>query len=435
MLTKEENELLTHVEGATPMGQLMRQYWLPVSRSKDLEVDGAPLRVTLLGEKLVAFRDSEGKAGVMDEACPHRGASLALARNENCALQCLYHGWRIARDGTVVETPSEPDDSTFKDRVRHAAYPAYEAGDLVWAYLGDSGTVPAVPEFEFTGKRDDQVYTIRVIERCNWAQALEGVLDSAHIGFLHNNLAKRLLAGEENAYTGGGGLLSQIATDGHPRLHVENTPYGFQYAAVRKAFQGDRETSYVRTSHFIAPFYGMFPAPEGWGFQQAFVPIDDYNTMFYFVHYRLDDEPLPPGERENIDMWSGTQNLMPDGGLEYTIDNWWKQNRRAMKHGSFSGLAGVQVEDFAAQESMGQIFDRSREHLGTSDAAVIRMRRLMLAALRSTAGKPPPGLGGGYDYGYIRAAEALIEPGGAWQAVGRSGSPTRPPSAALTGKA
>lgn len=422
MLTREENDLLTRVEGSAPMGALMRRYWLPILRTEDVVADGAPQRVLVLGEKLVAFRDINGRVGVMDEACPHRGASLALARNEDCALQCLYHGWRIAHDGTVVETPSEPDDSTFKDRVKHAAYPVYEAGGLVWAYLGAPADEPPVPDFEFTTKRPDQIYTIRVVERCNWAQALEGVLDSAHIGFLHNNLAKRLLAGEKNAYTGGGGLLAQITTDGHPRLHIENTPYGFHYAAVRKAFQSEHEVSYVRTSHFVAPFYGMFAAPQDWGFQQAFVPIDDYHTMFYFAHYRLDDEPMPSDERENIARWAGTEKIAADGGLEYRIENWWRQDRDAMRNGSFSGLAGVQVEDFAVQESMGPIFDRSREHLGTSDAAVIRMRRLMLAAVKAGPMGKSPGLAGGFDHSQIRAAEALIEPGARWQSVGRAGS-------------
>ncbi|WP_201453379.1 Rieske 2Fe-2S domain-containing protein, partial [Rhodococcus sp. T7] len=149
-------------------------YWTPVLMSEDVVSDGAPRRIKILGGKYVAFRDTEGKVGVLNEACPHRGASLALARNENCALQCLYHGWRVDRNGKVVETPSEPADSTFKDKIRHIGYPVREAGGLIWAYFGDPEAEPEFPAFDWTARKPEQIYTIRVAQRCNWAQAIEG---------------------------------------------------------------------------------------------------------------------------------------------------------------------------------------------------------------------------------------------------------------------
>lgn len=435
MLSTQDNELLTRVEGDAPMGRVIRRYWIPAYRSDDLIAGGAPARITLLGQRLVAFRGHDGVVGVLDELCPHRLASLGLARNVDCSLQCIYHGWRIAADGTVVDTPSEPDDSTFKDKVRQPAYPVREAGGLIWTYLGADGTAPRFPEFEFTTKRPDQVYTLRVVERCNWVQALEGVLDSAHIGYLHNNLARKLASGDENAYTGGGGLLGKIALDGHPKLKIENTPYGYHYAAVRAAHTAEETVDYVRTSHFIAPFFGMFAAPATWGFQQAFVPIDDVTTMFYFMHYRLGDEDLPESEREHIRNYSGVHDLDEEFRLPYSVENWWRQDRAAMERDeSFSGLAGVQIEDFAAQESMGPIIDHSREHLGTSDIAVIRMRRLMLDAARTLQTDPSAPLlaqGDDFDYAAIRAEEELTTPGAPWQMVGRSGRSQSPEAATV----
>ncbi len=429
MLNKEDNELLTRVENGAPMGALMRQYWLPLFRSQDLVADGAPRRAQLLGERLVAFRDSNGAVGVLDEFCPHRGASLALARNDNCALQCIYHGWRIDTAGRIVDTPSEPDDSTFKDHIRHVAFPVREAGGLIWTYIGDPGKEPRFPDFDWTRKRPEQVFTLRVLERCNWAQALEGVLDSAHIGFLHRDLVGRLAVDNE-AYTGGGGLLSEIVVDGHPKLEIQNTPYGFWYAAVRKATHHGDQVTFVRSSHFVAPMWGLFPAPEGWYFQQAFVPIDDYHTMFYFVHHRSGDAVITDAERLQIAEWAGVENLDEEGGIAgRTFGTWWKQDRAAMMDGtSFTGLYGkAQLEDFAVQESMGPLFDRSREHLGSSDLACIRMRRIMLDAARNTGSeKIPPALNADFAYDEIRAEERLIDVGTPASTVGFAQKSSKP---------
>jgi phthalate 4,5-dioxygenase oxygenase subunit len=424
MLSKEDNELLTRVDGDAPMGRLMRNYWLPVYRAEDLEAGGAPRPVSVVGEKLVVFRDHAGKVGVLDESCPHRGASLTLARNVDCSLQCLYHGWRIAADGRVVETPSESEDATFKTKVRQVAYPVREAGGLIWTYLGQPGTEPEFPAFGWTGMPAGHTFTMRVRLEYNWAQALEGAVDSAHVSFLHTDYVARLAKGED-AYEGGGeSLLDKAAVDGHPKLEVENTPYGFRYGALRRATVDGEAKTYVRVTHFVAPVWGVIPTRKRWAFAQAFVPCDDKSTMFYFVLHRS-TAPFEQRERDNMAAWNGLDDVDENFALRNrTPANLWGQDRAAMTAGmSYSGLGGYPpLEDIAVQESMGPIYDRTREHLGTSDLAVIRMRRIMLGAARALGdgSKVPPALGGGFDYSLIKADEALIDPEESWKRVGNA---------------
>jgi len=424
MLNKEDNDLLTRVNGAAPMGQLMRSYWLPVYRSDDVDPGGAPRPVSVLGEKLVIFRDHTGKVGLLDEFCPHRGASLTLARNVDCSLQCLYHGWRIDADGRVVDTPSEPEDATFKDKVRQVAYPVREAGGLIWAYLAEPGSEPDFPAFGWTQMPAEHTFIMRVRLDYNWAQALEGAVDSAHVSFLHTDYVARLANGED-AYEGGGqSLLDKAAVDGHPKLEVENTPYGFRYGALRRASQDGVSKTYVRVTHFVAPVWGVIPTRQGWVFAQAFVPCDDESTMFYFVLHRS-TAPFEDRERANLAAWNGLDDIDDDFSLRHrTAANRWGQDRAAMTAGtSFSGLGGYPpIEDIAVQASMGAIYDRTREHLGTSDLAVIRMRRIMLSAVRglNDISKVPPGLGGGFDYSRIRADEALLDLNESWKQVGNA---------------
>jgi phthalate 4,5-dioxygenase len=423
MLSKEENELLCLVEGDRPMGSLIRRYWIPAIESAALEPDGAPRQVVLLGERYVAFRDTNGDVGFLDEFCPHRGASLVLARNENCALQCLYHGWRIDHLGNIVETPSEPDTSTFKQRIKHNAYPVAETGGVVWVYLGPAELRPADPEFGFSGLPPEQHHVIRTVTECNWVQALEGVIDTAHIMFLHANVTR------PDWYRGEvvdrGDVRPEIAVgtpsitrDAHPKLLIEDTNYGFRYAGVRAALEPGR--LHVRASHYIAPLLGMFPAGPGWGYMQAFVPTDDFHTMFYFWFWRTDGAVIDDQARAGLREYGGFapgKDLDEAGNSILNRSNWWRQDREAMRRGdSFTGIRGVNREDFAMQESMGVLCDRSREHLGTSDVAVIRMRRLMLDNVRSLAeGGTPLGLSRPLSYRTMRGNEALIGAGEPWQ--------------------
>ncbi|MGH7716973.1 MAG: Rieske 2Fe-2S domain-containing protein, partial [Vulcanimicrobiaceae bacterium] len=288
MLTHEENELLCRVGPAAPMGAMLRCYWLPALMSSELVADGAPKRVRLLGERLVAFRDSRGAVGLLDESCPHRGASLALARNEKCGLRCLYHGWKLDIGGNVIETPPEPEDSSFGARIHAMSYPVEERGGFVWAYMGPPASMPRPLNFEWTAAPSTHRVIIKVRAACNWLQTLEGVIDSAHSNYLHTEL----LVGAADLNTTqltNDGVLARPSNDGRPKIEVEDTPYGFKYAAIRRPMVDTDTRKYVRITHFVAPIYAMFPAPAGMVNMQMFVPLDDENSMHYFIKISLGD--------------------------------------------------------------------------------------------------------------------------------------------------
>jgi phthalate 4,5-dioxygenase oxygenase subunit len=400
----------------------MRRYWIPALLGSELTAGGDPKRVRLLGEDLVAFRDQDGNVGLLDESCPHRGASLVLARAEGCGLRCLYHGWLIAADGRVLETPPEPDELGFKDKVRAVSYPVREAGGIVWAYLGPRGTEPPLSEFEFTTLPLEHVQIMKVRAECNYAQVIEGVIDSAHSNYLHRDSIRP--AKNETSVYADDLQVDRPSNDGKPRIELKNTNYGFRYAAIRTPTIDPDTRKYVRVTLWIAPFYGMFPAPKGWGNMQAMVPIDDEHTMFYYFKYRY-DAPIPESERIAHEMWSGFRmgvDIVDPVGFfkRQTFENNWLQDRARMQRGeTWTGIAGVNVEDIAVEESMGPIYDRTKEHLGTSDVAVIRMRRLLIDSARALAerGEPPVGVKHPVDYRRLRGEEGMLPIDAPWEPV------------------
>jgi phthalate 4,5-dioxygenase len=421
MLTREENELLCRVGPTAPMGAMLRRYWLPALMSSELVADGAPKRVQLLGERLVAFRDSRGAVGLLDENCPHRGASLVLGRNENCGLRCLYHGWKVDTGGNVVETPPEPEDSSFGSRIRTTSYPVEERGGFVWAYMGPPQAVPPPMNFEWTAVADTHRVVIKVRAACNWLQTLEGVIDSAHGNYLHADL----LVGTpelDTTHLTNDGVLARPSNDGRPKIEVDDTPYGFKYAAIRRPMVDAGTQKYVRITHFVAPIYAMFPAPAGMVNMQMFVPLDDESTMHYFVKISL-GEPIDARQVALHEMRAGARmgiELDDEYRMRGNSENLWLQDRAAMESGkSVTGITGVTTQDIVMQESMGPIYDRTKEHLGASDAALIRMRRLMLDSVRrfTAEGAPPLGLGEAIDYAAIRAREELIPIDAPWHGV------------------
>jgi phthalate 4,5-dioxygenase oxygenase subunit len=421
MLTLEETELLCKVEGEAPIGRMMRRYWLPILPTADLVAGGAPRRVRLLGENLVAFRDSAGRVGLLDENCPHRGASLVLARNEECGLRCLYHGWKIAADGRVLETPPEPEELDFKDKVRATTYAVHEAGGLVWAYLGEPAPEPPFSDFEFTHAPESRVLTLHAVVDCNWVQNLEGVIDSAHSNYLHSNAIQPKAVGGTSVVRPDAGV-DRPSNDGAPRIEAQDTDYGYRYAAIRKPIVDADKNHYVRVTLFIAPCFAMFPAPDGFAYLQAFVPVDDDHCHFFFVQLKR-DEPFTAEERtlraSRAGLLAGRDTDAHDRPVRNRTNN-WLQDRAAMREGRWSGLAGVNLEDIAMQESMGAIYDRRKEHLGTSDIGVIRMRRLMLDAVRTFAadGRAPLGLAMPVPYARLRAEEATIPLARSWKEIG-----------------
>jgi phenylpropionate dioxygenase-like ring-hydroxylating dioxygenase large terminal subunit len=384
MLSVKDNELLTRVGPGTPMGEVFRRYWLPAVLSEELpESDGAPVRVRLLGEDLVAFRDSAGKVGLVSAFCPHRRAPLFFGRNEEGGIRCVYHGWKFDRNGHCVDMPSEPPDSLFKTKVAVEAYPTHEAGDMIWAYLGPPGAKPPLPDYELLRAPAASRHASKTYQECNYLQALEGGLDSAHFTILHN----------ENI--GDGSFLEHASS---PDLDIEPTAYGYRYSALR--FSGSEQ--WVRAYQFLMPAQQMRAArvpsivPEGEPTRvegHIWVPIDDTTTWSYNWFYAYEtDGTFTPEQRDERERRAGRgpEDLLPGYRSKRNLSNDYMIDRERQRTTSFTGISGVNTQDMAVQEGMGPVVDRTREHLGTTDRPVIIMRQMLLEATRDVAAGTAP---------------------------------------------
>src|SRR3954447_21218659 len=287
MLTHDENMLLCRVEGDAAMGQLMRRHWVPAALSEQLAApDSDPIRLRLFGEDLVAFRDSDGKLGVLGEYCPHRKASLFFGRNEECGLRCLYHGWKFDVEGNVLEMPSEPAASGFADRVKHKAYPAREAGGFVWGYMGEPAQMPAFEPPPWAPTGNERVSIVKIQLPCNWAQIMEGQIDSAHSSSLHSSdmrPARVTTAGASDTHW------TRPSTDKNPRIQVQVTNYGMRYAAIRRPIKNAQTHDYVRITTYVAPFTTLIPPNSSYNVASVIVPKDDTNSYFHFIAWGYGD--------------------------------------------------------------------------------------------------------------------------------------------------
>lgn len=394
MLSNEDNEILCRVGKGTPMGELFRRFWLPALLSSELAMsDGPPRRLRILGEDLVAFRDSEGRVGIMAAYCPHKLAPLYFGRNEESGLRCIYHGWKFDVNGRCMEIPNVPSDynlEALQQKAAIAAYPTREAGGLIWVYMGPREREPQLPGFEWASVPLNQIHTSRWLQRTNWAQGMEGEIDSSHVSWLHRDFDKSIkrpvnLTADIPATT----------RDPAPTLTVKETPYGLVYGARRKDDSGD----YLwRVTQFYVPMYSMIPNNTSPRSGRAWVPIDDYNVMVFNYAYRtdrpytkvewdhLEEGPAFPPPREELAV------QLEDG---YVIDTWvplarkennYKLDRERQKKVNFSGIGVVTDQDRALQENMpsafglgpGRIVDRSREMLVPSDSPVVTARRTLL---------------------------------------------------------
>ena len=388
MLTREENELLCRVEGDAPMGRLMRRHWIPVCMSEEVaEPDGAPVRLRILGEELVAFRDTEGRLGVLDGYCPHRRALLALGRNEECGLRCLYHGWKIDTAGTVTEMASEPPESALKEKVKHRSYPVRESGGFVWAYLGAAEDMPDFDPPPFAHDASDQVSILKIAIPCNWAQIQEGQIDSAHSSSLHYSDMKPARVGgaeadEKSWY--------RPSTDKSPRLQIERTPYGFHYAAIRRPIKNAATHDYIRVTEYIAPFVSLIPPNNLYNVAAVIVPMDDTHSYFYFIAWGDPATCIKTDDWRRFCAAEPGVDLNPDWSPVRSLENNFMQDRAAMKDGNMTGIKGIPNQDIAMWVGMGPIVDRSLDILGASDLAIVEFRRLMVDAARTMAesGKP-----------------------------------------------
>jgi phthalate 4,5-dioxygenase len=382
MLSAEDNELVTRVGRGTPMGDLMRQYWVPAMLSSELpRPDCPPVRVLLLGEKLIGFRDTSGNVGLLANNCPHRGASLFYGRNSGCGLRCVYHGWKFDVTGRCLDMPSEPPDSNFKDKVRAAAYPCQERGGVVWAYMGPRENPPPLPDLEATQLPAEQTSAIAIARDCNWLQGLEGDIDTGHIGFLHfgSEDAEDQVPGTFRYYT---------LADRAPKYAVLDTDYGSMYGAYRPAGPGQY---YWRIAQFLFPFWTMTPTGL-LGHQvvaRAWVPMDDHHMIMFMMMPRPDPQTLAVRARQGArmaKMLPNTTGWLGRFRLEANEDNDYQLDRDAQERDEeYSGITGIHLQDQAITESMGPVYDRTQEHLGSSDAMVIRVRRRLIAAARALA--------------------------------------------------
>jgi phthalate 4,5-dioxygenase oxygenase subunit len=419
VLSKEDNELLCRVGPGTPMGDLMRQYWIPALTSFELPAaDGPPMRVRLLGEDLVAFRDSTGSVGLLGANCAHRGASLFFGRNEECGLRCVYHGWKYDIAGHCIDMPNEPPESNFREKVRQKAYPCRERAGIIWTYMGPLAAPPDLPELEFTLVPDEQRYLSKRLQPTNFAQALEGEIDQSHVSFLHSSLKV------EDDGTPQARVAGIRSKDRHPHFEAVDSDIGVQIGARRAADDG---MYYWRITQFLMPFftltgpYGENPTRS----TRAWIPIDDENTMVYVVTYH----PLRPITEQEIErMRKGT-------GLHVGVDRFelrttdplgaWRTKANAsndycidyelQRTTKFSGIPEFWAQDAACQESMGTIYDRTQEHLGTSDLGVIRVRQRWIDSAKALRdrGEASPGASDPRMY-RVRAAALLLPEGASW---------------------
>ena len=432
MLSAEDDEILTRVGPGTPMGDLLRRYWTPALLSLELPApDCPPVRVRLLGEDLVAFRDTVGRVGLLQENCPHRGASLYFGRTEQCGLRCPYHGWQFDVDGRCVDMPSEPRSSTFKDRVTATAYPVHESGGIVWTYMGPPDSMTPFRDFGTESLPAEHVQARKQLAECNWIQSMEGNLDTTHISWLHQFDAVADIpddGSDKPGYPSNAMSWAFWRHDGAPRLEVEDTWYGYRYAGLRTTPAGN---VHVRITDFVAPYCAIVASIPLTSRQALCVPIDDERTWRYGL---VTQEPRNPQNHGGAPLFAGTPyttrlNQTASGitPREYTAQNEYRIDRDVQRTSTFTGIPDFNAQDLMVTESMGPIYDRSQEHLGTSDRAVIRMRRLLLSAAKALRdhGAPPPGLAEpGRDFRGIRAAEKILEPGEDWRMLGTDADPT-----------
>jgi phenylpropionate dioxygenase-like ring-hydroxylating dioxygenase large terminal subunit len=385
----QQNELLTRTGPGTPMGDVFRRYWIPALLARELpEPECPPVRIKLLSERLIAFRDSSGKLGLIDEFCAHRGVSLWFGRNEQDGLRCPYHGWKYDVTGQCVDVPSEPVESGYAEKIKLASYPLIERGGLLWTYMGPPELQPELPMYEWATVPDSHRHISKREQDCNYLQAMEGGLDSFHSTFLH-----RMSVGDDPLLKRDPRSAALLKADPHPQFVPLESPGGLYIATRRNA---DDEHYYWRVTQWLMPCFNLFPPYEGNPFGgHAWVPIDDERAYTFSIDYHP-DRPLTADEVEAMEAGKGIHVLTIPGSFrpaankdnDYLIDRVAQRERR-----TFCGVAGIGEQDAAVQESMGPISDRTKENLvGTDNGIIMTRQRLARAAKAVQAGKQPPGI-------------------------------------------
>jgi phthalate 4,5-dioxygenase len=389
MLKKEQNDLLTQTGPGTPMGALFRSYWIPALLPEELpENDCPPVRVKLLSEPLIAFRDSKGRLGLIDEFCPHRRVSLWFARNENCGLRCPYHGWKFDVSGRCTEIPSEPEHSNFAKRVKVKSYPLVRHGGVLWTYMGPPEQQPPLPQWEFALVPPSQSFMSKRLQECNWLQALEGGIDSSHVTFLHrgNLYSDPLFRGTRgNVYN---------LEDTRPVFEVVKSAGGLYIGARRQA---ENRKYYWRITQWVMPSFTMIPPRGDYPVHGHFwIPIDDEHCWAWSYDYHA-TRPLTDVEVAAMEAGTGVHAKVVPGTYRPLAnkDNDYLMDRSEQKAGiTYSGVEGIAIQDSSIQESMGPIVDRSKEILVSTDKGIIMARQRLLEAAKAVVEKriAPPGV-------------------------------------------
>ncbi|MDB5860411.1 MAG: Rieske (2Fe-2S) region protein [Ramlibacter sp.] len=414
MLNTQANERLCRVGPGRTMGRALRRYWLPVLLSAEVEADADPKGVELLGERFVAWRDAAGRPGLYAEACLHRGASMRLARAEGDGLRCIYHGWKFAVDGAVLETPNVADPK-FKERIKGRTFPVREAGGMLWAYLGPREREPEFPHWPWMDLPDANRLLTRHVEECNFVQVIEGLVDSSHLGLLHMNGLRQTDSAADLEFAR---KVSSMQRNLAPSLEVEDTPFGFYYAALRQVDDAQGTRTEGRVAAFVAPCMVLNPNGD---IATFVVPMGDTRTSFIHVFWsearELNREPLRSRHLEFIGL---TPEVLDAFGItEETLGradrpgprNNFQQDRAAMRSGnSWSGLPGLIEEDVAATVSAGPLRDRSNEVLSASDIGVSRLYRALLSCADAVEqGLAPLGIGRGIDWSRVVGTHGVVD--------------------------
>jgi phthalate 4,5-dioxygenase len=405
MLRKEQNDLLTQTGPGTPTGRLFRSYWLPALLTQELpENECPPVRVQLLSERLLAFRDTKGRYGLIDEFCAHRGVSLWFGRNEENGLRCPYHGWKYDHTGQCIEVPSEPAESGFCKKIKLKSYPLIERGGVLWTYMGPPEQQPPPPEWEFATVPADQSYMSKRLQESNWLQAMEGGIDSSHVSFLHRgdlNSDPLFKGAKGNQYN---------LSDSRPVFEVVESAGGLYIGARRNAENG---RYYWRITQWVMPSFTMI-APRGNHSVHGhfWVPIDDENCWTWSFDYHPirkltapELEAMRDGKGVHVKYVRGTFRPLANKDNNYLID------RAAQKAGrTYSGVEGIAMQDASLQESMGPIVDRTKENLVSTDNGIIMARHRLLRSVKALVekGVVPPGVDPAHQR--VRSAAVVLPP-------------------------
>jgi phthalate 4,5-dioxygenase len=383
MLSQEQNDLVTRAAKGTPGGELLRRYWQPVALEEELPPGAPPKPVRIMGEDLVLFRDESGRPGLLGLHCPHRKADLSYGRIEDGGLRCVYHGWLFGIDGRCLHQPGEPAHSDFKDKIRHTAYPCREVPGLILAYLGP-GEAPALPPFAFFSAPREQVWTKKFFHECNYLQGNEGNIDPQHLSILHQVSMNSIVS-----YSRG------LETDLAPTITVSETPWGLRIDTARTIGPGEK---YVRTGNFIMPNLSSFvggplvrpevePPESNTGYSLNWhVPIDDTTHWKFAINYRSSG----PVDAKLQEMMT-CQGLDAEYRMQRNKRNRYLQDRDEMRTSTFIGMgSNFYDHDHWVVESLGAVVDRTTENLGTTDRAIVLMRRQLLRAIEDVGrGRDP----------------------------------------------